>query len=183
MTNILFSQPYLGTGMIISAILCSIALDWFLKKKMKAGTARSEHRLPLMILGSILIILGVLGYCWFTQVLIHWAAPIIASGLVGFGFVSVTLSLQSYLVDSFGIHAASAMAASLVLRNTITAFLPLAAPVLFSKIGYGWGGSVLALIALVVLPAPFILYAYGDRLRRRSARLRPRSYMAQTEAI
>jgi hypothetical protein len=43
---------------------------------------------------------------------------------------------------------------------------PLFAPALFGKLGYGWGGSVLGLIAVVLgIPAPWIIWFFGPKLR------------------
>jgi hypothetical protein len=73
-----------------------------------------------------------------------------------------------YLIDCFTVHAASAMAANTVLRSIVAAFLPLAGPVMFQKLGYGWGNSILGFIALVCVPIPFFFIKYGERIRNRS---------------
>lgn len=39
---------------------------------------------------------------------------------------------------------------------------------MFSKLGVGWGNSVLALVAIIFLPAPYLFYIYGPWLRARS---------------
>jgi hypothetical protein len=40
---------------------------------------------------------------------------------------------------------------------------------LFGDLGYGWGGSVIAAVAIVVgIPGPWIIMIYGARLRRAS---------------
>ena len=43
---------------------------------------------------------------------------------------------------------------------------PLFAPQLYSALGYGWGNSVLALVALVcAVPLPFVLWFWGKDIR------------------
>lgn len=75
---------------------------------------------------------------------------------------------QSYLVDAFGPYAASAVAAFTVIRCLAGAFLPLAGPPLYAKLGLGWGNSLLAFLGLALIPIPLLFYIYGERLRKRS---------------
>ena len=72
-----------------------------------------------------------------------------------------------YLVHSFGVHSASAVAASKVLHSIGGALLPLVAEPMYDRLGLGWGNSVLAFIALAFVPVPWILFRYGGLLRAR----------------
>lgn len=72
---------------------------------------------------------------------------------------------QTYLVDAFGIHSASAVASTLVMRNIFGSVLPLAGPPLYDRLGYGWGNSVLGFIALALMVMPLFLMLYGGRIR------------------
>jgi hypothetical protein len=76
---------------------------------------------------------------------------------------------QTYVVDTYTRYAASASAASSLLRSLAAFSFPLFAPYLFRDLGYGWGASVLGLVAVVLgIPAPFVFWKYGERLRKRS---------------
>jgi hypothetical protein len=77
------------------------------------------------------------------------------------------MPLQTYLVDAYTVYAASALAASTVLRCVFGAVLPLAGEPLYNKLGLGWGNSLLGFIALVVAPVPFLLSWYEERLRKK----------------
>ncbi|RAH42900.1 uncharacterized protein BO95DRAFT_466501 [Aspergillus brunneoviolaceus CBS 621.78] len=76
-------------------------------------------------------------------------------------------AIQTYLVEAFTAQAASAAAANTVLRSLVGAVLPLAGPDMYSALGLGWGNSLLALIALVMLPLPLAFFRFGERLRMR----------------
>lgn len=104
-------------------------------------------------------------YGWTLQAHVHWIAPIIATGILGTGLLATMIPASSYLVDAFGIHAASAMAGSVVLRNVSGAFFPLAGPPLYNALHYGWGNSVLGFIAVAFVPVPLLMMKYGERLR------------------
>jgi hypothetical protein len=45
---------------------------------------------------------------------------------------------------------------------------PLFGNALFDNLGYQWAGTLLAFLAIVLVPIPFILDKYGRRLRHRS---------------
>ena len=47
--------------------------------------------------------------------------------------------------------------------------VPLVAPGLFEKLGYGWGISVFGFVGLALAPAPVLFYVYGERIRERWA--------------
>lgn len=151
--------------MISSVILCGAFLDWHVKKNSSSGSTKPEHRLPPMVLGNILVPLGLIAFGWTAERLVHWIVPILFTTLVGFGFVAVSLASWSYLVDAFGVYAASAIAATTVLRNIAAAALPLAAPPLYSKLGLGWGNTILGALALAVAPVPMLLIICGEKMR------------------
>lgn len=72
---------------------------------------------------------------------------------------------STYLVDAFTVHAASAMAATTVLRSLGGAVLPLCGLKMYSALGLGWGNSLLGFIALAMTPIPWVFYQYGERVR------------------
>ena len=117
------------------------------------------------MLGGLILPASLFVYGWTARASIHWIVPIIATGILGFGLTLTTIPANSYLVDAFGIHAASAIAANLVLRNIFWAVLPLAGPPLYSNLGLGWGNSTLGFIALAFLRVPLILMRYGEQIR------------------
>ena len=77
------------------------------------------------------------------------------------------MSVNTYVVDAYTRYAASAIAATNILRSIVGAFLPLAGPKLYEKLGLGWGNSVLGFVALALVPIPWLFFAYGEGLRRR----------------
>lgn len=139
-------------------------------KKQNGGTGRSEFRIPLMVPFSIITPIGLLWYGWTAETHQHWILPNIGAFLFALGSIVVFQCIQVYLVDSYTHYAASALAAAVVLRSLCGFAYPLFAPSMYKTLGYGWGNSVLALVALLMgLPAPVVLWRYGQTLRMRSA--------------
>lgn len=75
------------------------------------------------------------------------------------------MSVNTYLVDSYLLHAASVTAANAVLRSLVGAVLPLAGPSMYSALGLGWGSSLLAFIALALCLVPLLFQRYGAAIR------------------
>ncbi|KLO99477.1 multidrug resistant protein [Fusarium fujikuroi] len=136
------------------------------KKGEENAAPRPEDRLLLMKWLGPITPLGLFIYGWTAENRVHWIVPIIGTFIVGFGSLFVVIPGQIYLVDAFGAEAAaSAMAANLLVRSPFGAFLDLTAEPLYSKLGLGWGNSVLGFITLAFTPVPWIFYTYGERLR------------------
>jgi hypothetical protein len=101
-------------------------------------------------------------------------------------FVSCSLPIQLYLVDTFT-YAASATAAASVFRSMLGFAFPLFGSQMFNALGYGGGNSLLAgmtiihpsiiLVILIMIlnhvglaivigiPFPIFLYFYGEKIR------------------
>ena len=121
-----------------------------------------------MCVGGMFIPAGLFIYGWSVQYQTHFMVPMVATGLIGFGLLMTFMPSATYLVDVFTVHAASAMAASTVLRSLAAAFIPLSSQTMYAQMGYGWGNSMLGFIATLLIPIPFLFIKYGDRIRARS---------------
>ncbi|KAI1390884.1 MFS general substrate transporter [Hypoxylon trugodes] len=160
----------LGIGMLCGLALFSIASDKLLGQKDGKTAPKPERRLVLMKYLAPITPIGCFIYGWTAYYKIHWIVPEIGTFIVGLGALFVMLPSQTYLVDSFGPHAAaSAMAANLIVRSPFGAFLTFAAPPLYAKLGLGWGNSVLGFICLAFTPVPWLFYHYGEYMRTRFA--------------
>ena len=155
----------LGIGMIICIIICGITSDWYVKRK--GVSAKPEHRLPPMVFGGIVIPIGLFLNGWTVEYQFQWMAPLIGTGLIGFGLMVTLVPTESYLVDDFTLHAASAVAVSTLLRNILGAVLPLVGPPMYDSFGLGWSNSLLGFIALTFVPMPILLMEYGLWMRWR----------------
>ncbi|KAI0809996.1 cycloheximide resistance protein [Xylaria sp. FL0064] len=167
----------LGIGSLIGVLIYSGTSDKYIRRKAaeadklaeETGAEKQgmkpEYRLPLLPLGAICIPVGLFIYGWPAQYKVHWIVPIIGTGFTGIGNILVFFSIQTYLVDAFTIYAASALASNTIIRSIAGGVLPLAGLRLYERLGYGWGNSLLAFIAIVFLPVSFVLLKYGEDLR------------------
>ncbi|KAI4673195.1 uncharacterized protein J4E88_008807 [Alternaria novae-zelandiae] len=162
---------YLGPG---SGFLFAV---WFLVPRIDTvyktltaknhEKARPEFRLPLANIGSVFIPMSLFWFAWAVQKHTHWFASISATFFYGIGQVMILNSTQNYFIDSFEKYAASAIAAGTVFRSVVGGVIPIFAPMLFEKLGYGWGISTFAFVSLLLAPAPILFFIFGERLRER----------------
>ncbi|CAK7223494.1 MFS siderochrome iron transporter 1 [Sporothrix bragantina] len=131
------------------------------------GMAPPEARLPLGIIGSILLPVGLFWFAWTNAAPVHWIVPIIGSGFFAAGLVLVFLSLLNYLIDSYVIFAASVLAASTVIRSLFGAAFPLFTTYMYANLGVHWASSIPAFLALGCVPFPFLFLKYGKTIRMR----------------
>ncbi|KAK7689627.1 hypothetical protein QCA50_007420 [Cerrena zonata] len=133
-------------------------------KEKNGGIGRPEFRLPSMFPGVLALPIGLFIAGWTARADVPWIAPDIAPGVI-LNFQSI----QTYVIDTFTLHAASALAAVAFLRSICGFGFPLFAPVMYNALGYGKGNTILACIAIAVgCPAPFIFWKYGERIRKSS---------------
>jgi len=110
---------------------------------------------------------ALLWYGWSAEKEAPWIVPEIATGLFGLGMFITFQSIQVYLTEAFIPYSASAIAAATLMRSIAGAVFPLFGQQLFTHLGYGRGGTLLAMLALPAVPLPWFLYKHGNYLRRR----------------
>lgn len=125
-----------------------------------------------MLPSSILVPAGLFWYGWSLERHASPVVPLVGLGVFGFGMMGIFQPVQIYVVNTFGKQAASAMAAATVLRSLVGALLPLGGEKMYDTLGMGWGNSLLAFIALGLVPVPLVLMKYGARMRKSDPNLR-----------
>ena len=65
---------------------------------------------------------------------------------------------QTYMIDAFPGYSASAIAAATTMRSIFGTFLPLGGPAMYDKLGFGWGNTILGILAVIMIPIPVVFY-------------------------
>ncbi|KAF2015480.1 MSF membrane transporter [Aaosphaeria arxii CBS 175.79] len=124
-----------------------------------------EKRLPPMMLGSVLFSAGQFLMGWTAAPNYHWILPCIGLVLLGTGFFTIFQAALNYLVDTFTLYAASAVAANTFLRSCFAGAFPLVVAPLYGNLGTGVACSITGGFAALLIPVPFVFYAFGRRIR------------------
>lgn len=121
--------PYLGMviGMITAGIYIALTNPSY-NRKLAAnnGVPIPEWRLFPVIIGGVSFSLGLFWFGWSGyKESIHWIVPTLSGLLTGFGLLAIFLQSLNYLVDSYLMFAASAIAGNTFLRSLAGAGFPL----------------------------------------------------------
>ncbi|KAK9462702.1 major facilitator superfamily domain-containing protein [Lipomyces oligophaga] len=157
------------TGIYIGGVINIIGGAHY-KKKMKAagGKPVPEERLFIMRVAVFFIPIGLFILGWTSDPKYPFMAPIVGLALMSCGFFCVFQGCLNYLVDTFTVYAASAIAAATFTRSCMAAGFPLFATIMFDNLGVDWGCSLIGFIALLGIPIPYVLYRYGPTIRQRN---------------
>ncbi|KAI1848163.1 hypothetical protein JX266_005876 [Neoarthrinium moseri] len=170
--SFLAELPFLAVmlGSLSGAVINIINQLYYNRAYHAAGNrAVPEKRLPPMMLGSVLFAGGLFITGWTADPgVVHWIVPVIGLYLVGTGFNTIFQAALNYLVDTFQMYAASAVAANTFLRSSFAAAFPLVVSPLYHNIGVGPGTSIFAGFACLMIPVPIVFYCFGKRIRAAS---------------
>ncbi|CEP20543.1 YHK8 [Cyberlindnera jadinii] len=169
----IWQQGLTFMGMLIGMIVGGSFAPYFQKVYNSRvhshdGEDIPEFRFYPLMCGVIVVPMGLFIIAWTSYSDLHWIAPIIGSGVFGSG---VALSFQgvfAYTGDAYRLYAASALAGNSLVRSTASGIFPLFGVQMMEGLGVHWGVSLLAFVAIAMIPAPFYFYRDGARLRARS---------------
>ncbi|OCT47417.1 putative MFS-type transporter [Cladophialophora carrionii] len=163
--------PFLSilTSVVVSSFGVALYSKRYYRPRLRArGSVLPEDRLPLVMLGSIILPIGLFFFAWTSSSKISPVPQIVAGFFIGSGIMLIFTNAVAFLVDIYLQSAASAMAASTIVRSLVAAGFPLAAPRMYKSLGTAWATSVLGFLCVLAIPAPFLFYKYGRKLRQMS---------------
>lgn len=99
---------------------------------------------------------------------VHWMVPTLAGTFLSASILLVFVAYVSYIVETYTVQSASAIAANSVARYAFSAAVPLFTQQMFGALDVGPGGSLIAGVATLLSVVPFVFWKYGKQIRRRS---------------
>ncbi|EAW14952.1 MFS transporter [Aspergillus clavatus NRRL 1] len=156
--------------LIAGGYICLVAgRSYSAKLAANGGIPVPEWRLPPVMAGGALFAAGIFWFGWtgFTDE-IPWIASTLSGLFTGFGLLVVFIQLFNYLIDTYLLFAASAIAANTFCRSILAASFPLFSRQMFNSMGIQWASTLLGCVATALVPIPVIFYFYGKRLRMKS---------------
>ncbi|EPS32704.1 Major facilitator superfamily multidrug transporter FLU1 [Penicillium oxalicum] len=157
-------------GLLIAAAYIILSSSSYNRKlEANGGVPVPEWRLPPVIVGGALFAAGLFWFGWtgFTDS-IHWIVPTLSGLFTGFGLLMIFIQLFNYLIDTYLMFAASAIAANTFCRSLVAAGFPLFSRQMFQNLGIQWASTLLGCLAAVLVPIPVGFYFFGKRLRMKS---------------
>lgn len=136
------------------------------------GELKPEKRLPPAMVGGFFIPICLFWFGWSARPSIHWVVPIIGSSFFSVAALLLFNSVLSYLSDAYPDCAASVFAGNDFMRSSFGAGFPIFASAMYKNLGVNWASSTLAFLGIAFIPIPYVLYIYGERLRKMSKHAR-----------
>ncbi|OJA21197.1 hypothetical protein AZE42_01355 [Rhizopogon vesiculosus] len=127
-----------------------------------------EARLYTACAASVLFPTGMVIVSLTARADILWIVPLIGLTLFWASVFVIYQSVFVYLADCYGPYASSALAGQSLCRNILATIFPLFTTQMFDVMTYKWADMLVAMIAVAMIPIPYVLFFYGLRIRQRS---------------
>lgn len=180
-----FAFGGIGVGACIAIALDPLNHKVYNMHKVDPDTGKRppEARIACLCVAAFLSPAAMLWFAWTCYpTTIHWVWPILAGVPYGISNIWIFLYSSAYLVEAYGRYAASASAGSTVARSLMGGTLPLFGGQMYKHLGPNWAGTLVALLAVVMIPIPWGFYKWGKRIRLRSPILRQLEEEARLDA-
>ncbi|OAX41055.1 MFS general substrate transporter [Rhizopogon vinicolor AM-OR11-026] len=127
-----------------------------------------EARLYTACAASVLFPTGMIVVSLTARADILWIVPLIGLTLFWASVFVIYQSVFVYLADCYGPYASSALAGQSLCRNILATIFPLFTTRMFDVMTYKWADMLVAMIAVAMIPIPYVLFFCGSRIRQRS---------------
>ena len=163
-------------GIFIGVFVVLPPFVWYQHKYIEPkfdenGELKPEWRLPPSFVGAFAIPICLFWFGWSAG-RTHWIMPIIGSAWFSIGAFLLFNSVLNYLSDAYPEYAASVLAGNDFFRSCFGAGFPLFATQMYNYLGVDWASSTLAFISIAFIPIPFVLFKYGESIRKKSKHAR-----------
>ncbi|KAH7908593.1 MFS general substrate transporter [Hygrophoropsis aurantiaca] len=163
-----FNTGETGSVTVLSGFISPIhffAHNYFRKNYDKKA---QEARLYLPCIAALTLPIGMFIYAWTASPDIHWIVPLIGLTIFMSGAFVIYLVVFLYIADCYGPYASSALAGQSLSRNLSACTFPLFTQQMFAHLTFRWASTLFALVALGMVPIPYVLFFYGYKIRQRS---------------
>ncbi|KZT38285.1 MFS general substrate transporter [Sistotremastrum suecicum HHB10207 ss-3] len=159
-----------GIGSTIGAFIAYLQGRKFVGLVEKwRGHPPPEARLDGAMIGGPLLVVSIFWLGWTgAYKSVPWYVPELATIPLGCAIALVFISFSSYIVDTYLMYAASALAGNAMVRSAVGAAFPLFTNQMFHNLGVQWASTLIGCIAILMAPMPFIFYKYGPWIRTHS---------------
>jgi DHA1 family multidrug resistance protein-like MFS transporter len=128
--------PYIGMmiGVMIGYVAVVLSNSGYVRSlRANNNTPVPEWRLFLPMLGGVSFTIGLFWFGWTGyRNNIPWVIPTLAGLCLGFGIYTIFLQLMNYIIDSYLMFAASAIAGNTMLRSLCGFTFPMFATQMFN---------------------------------------------------
>ncbi|KAK6335181.1 hypothetical protein TWF718_010618 [Orbilia javanica] len=165
----------IGVGVILATVMCAIFERYIYQPRRTARIAgglppiQPEERLYAALVGSVLFPAGLFIWTWTARSDVNIIFPLTGCVLFGWGAVATFVVTTLYLVQIYDdLLGASALGANSLFRYGMAAAFPLFTIQMYRNLGISHAGTILSGIAVALMPIPWALFSFGEKLRGKS---------------
>ena len=163
----------IAIGLCCASLLVPVIYTWSVrdlaKIKFEGGTRLPpEFRLWFGMFGAPAIPISMFWMGWTTYPTISYWSPLAASVLFGYGILCVFISSYQYIIDSYETYSASALASVTFIRYVAAGGMVEVSIPMYTNLGVHWTLTVLGCLSALMVPVPYLFYAFGAKLRSKS---------------
>lgn len=161
-------------GLFLSLALVPLIYRWAKEEMAKAeeqGRDKIDPEFRLwfsMLGGSIAIPVSLFWMAWTSRPDISIWSPLGASVLFGYGILCIFITSYQYIIDSYEVYAASALASVTMIRYVASGGMVIVATPFYKNLGVPYTLTIMACLSALMAPVPFIFYKYGPWIRSKS---------------
>ena len=156
-------------GVGVSIISYFAYLYYYVNPRIRAhGLGKPEMRLIPGLLTSFFVPIGLFIFGWTSSESIPWVVPLIGVAIYNMGVFILFQAIFMYIPLSYPQYAASLFAANDFARSSLSFAAILFATPMFEAMGVARGITLLAGLTIGGIPAIWLLYYWGPKLRAKS---------------
>ncbi|KAF6828311.1 MFS transporter [Colletotrichum plurivorum] len=169
LANVIFIAMFVGTQINFALVPVVYRMTVRRASRSDDGSFDPETRLWYAMLGaavSVPVSLFWLGWTNFASISV-WSA-IFAVVFFGFGVTGIFICVYMYIIDSYEMYAASALTFVSLIRYIVAGGVTIAGIPFYERMGTHYTLTILACIAALLAPIPYVLHYYGPWIRSKS---------------
>ncbi|ESZ98961.1 hypothetical protein SBOR_0619 [Sclerotinia borealis F-4128] len=162
----------IAIGLCFATLLVPLIHHWA-KKDLAAARALHgpearlppEKRLWFAMFGAPLVPISLFWMGWTNYASISPWSGLVASLFFGYGILCIFISTYQYIIDSYEMYAASALASLTLIRYVAAGGMVEVGIPFYENLGVHWTLTVLGGISALMVPVPYAFYWYGAKIR------------------
>ncbi|KAL2063303.1 hypothetical protein VTL71DRAFT_5108 [Oculimacula yallundae] len=124
-----------------------------------------EKRLWFAMFGAPAVPISLLWMGWTNYPSISYWSGLVSSVLFGYGILCIFISSYQYIIDTYEMYAASALASLTLIRYVAAGGMTVVGIPFYQNVGVHWTLTILACISALMVPVPYVFYYYGPTIR------------------
>ncbi|KAE9368694.1 MFS general substrate transporter [Stipitochalara longipes BDJ] len=124
-----------------------------------------EKRLWFAMFGAPAVPISLFWMGWTNYASVSYWNALVASVLFGYGILCIFISSYQYIIDSYEMYAASALASLTLIRYVAAGGMVEVGIPFYENLGVHWTLTILGVISAIMVPVPYAFYRYGPKIR------------------